>query len=258
MRRAGESTSTSVGTRVFGVAQIGNGALAEFVVAQELDICPMPDQLDDVIAAALPGNYATAHVALHRRGQLGQEETVLIAGAAGGVGSAAVHLAKAAGARVVALDIGAERAAFCAEIGADATIDSSTDNIIERINQFTDGRGIDVMVDMVGGDVFDAARRVMASEGRIVIVGFTSGRIPEIQVNRLLLRNISLVGMNAFHYQKEFSAIYREIARLCVDEKLSPVIGRVAGFSEAPSVLASLGRGEIRGKAVIQFDGATV
>lgn len=258
VRQVGENTSTAVGTRVFGVAQIGNGALAQLVLAGEIDTCPMPDQLDDVVGAALPANYGTAHVALHKRGQLARGETVLIAGAAGGVGSAAIHLAKAVDARVIAVDVGTDRAAFCAEIGADATIDSASDNIIEAINEFTDGHGVDVMIDMVGGDVFDAVRRVMASQGRIVIVGFTSGRIPEIQVNRLLLRNISVVGMNAFHYQSEFSAIYREVARLCVDEGLSPVVGLVGEFSEAPGVLASIGRGEVRGKAVVQCDGAFI
>jgi NADPH:quinone reductase len=251
VREVTDGTVTPVGTRVFGVCQIGNGALADAVVAAEVDTCPMPAELDDVVGAALPANYGTAHVALHQRGQLRQGETVLVAGAAGGVGSAAVHLALAAGARVIALDAGAARAEFCTEIGAYAAIDSESDDIVNAVNEATDGRGIDVMIDMVGGDVFDATRRVMASEGRIVIVGFTSGRIPEIQVNRLLLRNIAVVGMNAFHYQHEFSRIYRLVAEMCAAGKFTPVVGRVAALDDAPAVLASIGRGEVRGKAVV-------
>lgn len=150
------------------------------------------------------------------------------------------------------IDAGEERAKFCLELGANAAANSKVDNLIAVIENWSERHGADVMIDMVGGDVFDVGRHAIASGGRIVIIGFTSGRIPEIQVNRLLLRNFASVGMNAFRCAKEMQDCYRRVAELCAQGKLRPVVDAVHPFEEAARALTRIAEGRVRGKAVVR------
>ena len=251
VQAGGAGTRTAAGTRVFGVSTVNNGALADRLIAEEAFSAPLTDGVDDVIGAALPSNYSTASLALRRRGALQKGETVVVTGGAGGVGSAVTHLAKAAGSPVLAVDAGPARRQLCLDHGADAAVDATSEDVAAAINEFTAGKGADVIIDMVGGDLFDACRTAIASEGRIVIVGFTSNRIPEIQVNRLLLRNFAIVGLNAFHYKDDMTALYTDIAGLCAAGHFTPTIDGPHPFEDAPRVLTRMANGELHGKAVV-------
>ena len=254
VRAGGGNTSTAAGTRVFGVSSVDSGALADQLIAEEVFTAPLPDAVDDVVGAALPSNYSTASLALHRRGALQDGESVVVVGGAGGVGSAVTHLAKAAGSPVLAIDAGPARRQLCLEHGADVAVDSTSEDVGAAIQAFTAGKGADVIIDMVGGDLFDECRRAIASEGRIVIVGFTSSRIPEIQVNRLLLRNFAIVGLNAFHYKQEMSALYTNIADLCAAGRFTPTVDGPHPFEDAPRVLTRMANGKLHGKAVVSVN----
>ena len=152
------------------------------------------------------------------------------------------HLAKAAGSPVLAIDAGPARRQLCLDHGADAAVDATNEDVAAAIQAFTAGKGADVIIDMVGGDLFDACRTAIASQGRLVIVGFTSNRIPEIQVNRLLLRNFAIVGLNAFHYKHEMTALYTNIAGLCAAGHFTPTIDGPHPFDDAPRVLTRNGQ----------------
>jgi len=248
----GAGTTIEPGTRVMGVADIGDGALAEYVVVREVSACPVSEEMPTAVAATLSANFATAYMALHIRARVAGGEVVVVTGGAGGVGSSAIQLAAAAGTRVLAADLGQSRAQLCVEVGAEAGVDSSTTDLTEVINEFTGGRGADVVIDTVGGDVFTACRRAIASEGRIVIVGFTSGHIPELKLNNLILRNFTVMGVNAFFYGDEFVPITREIVELWRAGKIAPPVEAEYDFDEAPAVFQRLAERKVRGRAVIR------
>src|SRR3979490_2683791 len=167
------------GQRVTFFTDIGRGSYAELADVMPIAAVPIPDAMPAEEGAGLLTTYLSAHFRLHRRAQLRPGETLLVHAGAGGVGSAAIELAKAAGARVIATAGSAPKVALCRELGADLAIDYRTDAFVDGVKAFTDGRGADVVYDPVGGDVFDRSTKCIAFEGRIVVVGFTSGRIPE-------------------------------------------------------------------------------
>lgn len=247
----GAETTIEPGTRVMGVADIGDGALASYVVVREVSACPVPEHMPTAVAATLSVNYATAYMALHLRARLASSEIVVVTGGAGGVGSSAIQLAAAAGARVLAADLGQTRAQFCVEFGADEGVDSSTADLTGAINEFSGGHGADVVIDTVGGDVFTACRRAIASEGRIVVVGFTSGHIPELKLNALILRNFTVMGVNAFYYGDDLARIAREIVDLWSAGRIAPPVEAEYPFAEVPAVFQRLAERKVRGRAVI-------
>jgi NADPH:quinone reductase len=248
---AGADTTISPGTRVMGATDIGNGTLAEYAVVREMSACPVPDSTPTAVAATLSANYSTAYGALHIRAKVRPGEYVVVNGGAGGVGSAAIQLAVAAGARVLATDLGPSRAQLCLDFGAHTAVDTSAHDLIAAVNEFTEGHGADVVIDTVGGDVFHACRRCIASEGRIVIVGFTSGHIPELKVNNLLLRNFTVMGWNAFFYMNEFVGIMKEIVDLHLAGKVAPPIEAEYPFEEAVEVFQRLNDRKVQGRAVV-------
>lgn len=247
----GADTTIAPGTRIMGAADIGDGALAEYLVVPEASACPVPDDMPTAVAATLGANYATSHLALHQRARVQAGEFVVVTGGAGGVGSAAIQLAAAAGARVLATDLGQSRAQLCVEFGAEVGIDSSGTDLTAAVNEFSGGHGADVVIDTVGGDVFTACRRCIASEGRIVIVGFTSGHIPELKLNNLILRNFTVMGVNGFFYLGEFARRMREIVQLYGAGKLSPPVEGEYTFDEAPTIFQRLAERKVSGRAVI-------
>ena len=193
VRSAPAGSGFAAGQRVSALSMLGGWA--ERVAVLPEAVVPTPDDVDDGAAVCLLGNYYTMYFALERRGALRPGETVLVLGSAGGVGTAAVQIAKAMGARVIAMVHRSGATDFVESLGADVVL-PLTDGWAQAVRDHTDGRGVDVVVDPVGGDAFDDAIRVLATEGRLLVLGFASGGgIPMVKVNRLLLRNVSVVGV---------------------------------------------------------------
>jgi len=184
------------GARVVGNPVLPHGALAECTLMTAAEAYPAPESLDDAEASALHIAYQTGWFALHRRAHLREGETVLVHAAAGGVGSAAVQLAKAAGARVIGVVGGEAKARVAEELGADLVIDRKTEDFVKAVKAYTDGRGVDVVFDPVGGDAYTGSAKCIAFEGRIVVVGFAGGTIPAPALNHALVKNYSILGLH--------------------------------------------------------------
>ncbi len=245
------------GTHVLALPALGGG-LAERVVVPADAALPLPDSFPSDEAAALHVTYQTSHIALHRRAGLQAGETLLVHAGAGGVGSAAIQLGRAAGARVLATAGGRDKVQLCRELGAEVAIDYRSEDFVAVVEEHTDGRGADVIYDPVGGDVFDRSRRCLAWEGRLLVVGFASGRIPEVPANHVLLKNYSVVGVHWGPYARRepslITATHAELVRLHGEGAVRPLIGRRAPMAEAPQALADLGGGRTVGKVVVLPD----
>ena len=191
-------TKVKIGERI--AVLVPKGAYAEKVVAPESRCFPLPDAVDFVTGAGMTTIYNTAYVSLMIRGQFQPGEAVLVLGAAGGVGLAAVQIAKAKGGVVIAADISEEKLALTKANGADYVIDLSVgelrESMREQVFAVTDGRGVDIVLDPVGGDVFDAAIRTLAFAGRIVAIGFAAGRIPEAKAGYFNVKNLTMAGVS--------------------------------------------------------------
>jgi NADPH2:quinone reductase len=196
-----EVSSLSLGQRVLALTRHG-GCHATSLAVDADRVVTIPNNMDYVQAACFPMVYGTAHFALTHRGKLQSGETLVVTGAAGGVGLAAVEIGKRIGARVIAAASSAERLAVAKNSGADALIDYGTEDLNGRIKALTNGVGADVVLDSVGGNVFDGCVRAMNWEGRLLVVGFAAGRIPQVPTNLILLKNYSVVGV-AFGAQTE-------------------------------------------------------
>src|SRR5437763_4207666 len=192
----------SVGQRVIAVPRLPHGGLAERMVTAAGLTYPIPDDFGDAEAAAMHIAYQTSWFALHRRAALGPGEWLLVHAAAGGVGSAAVQLGVAAGARVIATAGGADKVERCRGLGAEVVVDYRAEDFVPIVKNATGGHGADVVYDPVGGDTFDRSRRVVAWEGRLLVIGFASGRIPEVPANHLLVKNYAVVGLHWSAYNE--------------------------------------------------------
>jgi NADPH2:quinone reductase len=191
VREAAPGSAFGPGDRVAAFPVLG--AFAETVAVPEAMVFPLPDDVSFATGAALPMNYLTMHFALTRRGRLERGEVVLVHGAAGGIGTAAIQLARALDARVIAVVSSADKVETARAAGAHDVV--LADGFLSAARELTGGRGVDVVVDPVGGDRFTDSLRSLAPEGRLLVVGFTAGQIPEVKVNRLLLGNLSVVGV---------------------------------------------------------------
>jgi NADPH:quinone reductase len=253
----GDGVDLAPGDRVLALPSLGGG-LAERVVVPASAVLPLPPSFPSDEAAALHITYQTSHIALHRRAALRAGEVLLVHAGAGGVGSAAIQLGRAAGARVLATAGGAEKVALCRELGAEVAIDYRTEDFGAVVQQHTDGRGADVIYDPVGGDVFDRSRRCIAWEGRLLVIGFSSGRIPEVPANHVLLKNYSVVGVHWGPYSSRDPALIRatheELVRLHAEGAVRPLIGRRVPMAEAAQALVELGGRRTVGKVVVLPD----
>jgi NADPH2:quinone reductase len=243
------------GQRVIGSPAGGPGAFAEYALMDDAAAFPVPDGMSDEKAASLYLTYQTGYVGLHRRAHLQAGETLLVHAGAGGVGTAAIQLGKAAGATVIATAGGARKTEVCASLGADHVIDYTTEDFVPIVKELTGGRGADVIYDPVGGDVFDKSRKCIAFEGRLVVVGFTSGRIPEAPANHLLVKNYSVVGLHWGLYRKYdrsvFAETHEQLVRLVQDGSVDPLVGEVLPMDQAPQALLRLASRETVGKVVL-------
>lgn len=238
------------------VAFLTLGAYAEQAVAPAMMTFPLPDELDWNAGAALVINYHTALFALRDRGRLTEGESVLIHGAAGGVGTAAIQVAKAYGARVLSVVSSDEKAEVALQAGTDEVIFSGPE-WRDRVKELTEGKGVDMVLDPVGGDRFTDSLRSLREGGRLLVVGFADGSIPEVKVNRLLLRNTSVMGVAWGAYVATRPALAREIGNevneLARAGKIKPLIGEVFNFEDAATALKSIDERRATGKVVLKI-----
>src|SRR4051794_6522451 len=243
------------GQRVLGSVAGGPGGYAEYALMDADAAWPVPEGLSDEKAAALYITYQTGYVGLHRRANLRTGEWLLVHAGAGGVGSAAIQLGKAAGATVIATAGGPAKVQVCRDLGADHVIDYTADDFVPLVKEVTGGHGADVVYDPVGGDVFDKSRRCIAFEGRLVVVGFTSGRIPEAPANHLLVKNYSVVGLHWGLYRKHdppvFGAVDQGLTKLVESGAIDPLVGESLPLDQAPQALAKLADRSTVGKVVL-------
>jgi NADPH2:quinone reductase len=251
-------TGHQVGDRV--IAHVIHGAMAEKAVCPAALAFPLPDGVEFDAAAAMGLAYLTGYIALTRRGAMQPGEVVMINGASGGVGLASVSLAKALGASVVLAGLttpskGDAVKAAGADAIIDLTVDDLKDNLRAQVTEATGGRRIDLAFDLVGGDVFDATLRAIANEGRVVVSGFTSGTIPSVRTNYLLLKNISVVGSTINYYIKDASPLIGEAQAALYDlllaGKITPNIMNRLTFEQYMDGIKMLEERKIVGKSVL-------
>jgi NADPH2:quinone reductase len=252
---AGEGARAGVGDRVIGTPPIGRGGFAELAVLDADATLPWPDGMSAAQAAGMFIAYQTGYCALHRRARLQAGETLLVHAAAGGVGSAAVQLGKAAGARVIGTAGGPEKCALASELGCDEVVDYVAEDLVARVKEFTGGRGADVIFDPVNGDVFDASRRVVAFEGRILVIGFVAGRFAEAPTNHILVKNYEVVGVHwGFYRQMDPERIPQwqdALNELWAERKIDPLVGVELPLDRAPEALRLLASRATTGKVVL-------
>ena len=233
----------------------GTGGFGTHTLAPAKLCMPLPPGFPAVDAAAFIMTYATSHHALIDRGQLKAGETVLILGAAGGVGTAAIQIAKAVGAKVIAAASTAEKCALCMAQGADATINYSSENLRDAIKQLTQGQGPDVVYDPVGGELAEPAFRSIAWRGRYLVIGFAGGPIPNLPLNLPLLKGASVVGVFWGDFARREphanAAMMAELASWYAQGKIKPVIDRTMPMSELKAAYARMGSRAVMGKLVM-------
>jgi len=240
------------GQRVVALARRG-GAFASQLTLPAPFVVPIPDIMDFVTAAGFSVAYGTAHLALTHRGQLRSGETLLVTGAGGGVGLAAVEVGKRLGARVIAAAGGADKLKIASEHGADDLIDYQTTSLRDRIKDLAGG--VDVVFEPVGGDIFDQCSRVMNWEGRLLVIGFASGRTPSAPANLILVKNYSLVGVVFGAHIEKFPDSVRpriqELLRWYNDGSLRPHISRTFPLDQAAVALNEMAARNVKGKIVL-------
>lgn len=251
-------THLSVGQRVACLS--GTGGFGTHTVAPAALCMPLPPGLGFVDAAAFIMTYGTSHHALVDRAQLKAGETVLVLGAAGGVGTAAIQIAKAMGARVIAAASTQDKCDLCLSIGADASINYSHENLREALKTLTDGKGPDVIYDPVGGDMAEQAFRSIAWRGRYLVVGFAAGPIPALPFNLALLKGASIVGVFwgdfAKREPKANSAMMMTLAQWYGSGKIKPVIDRTMPMADLKAAYSHMGSRGVKGKLVMVNDHA--
>ncbi|MBW2271732.1 MAG: NADPH:quinone oxidoreductase family protein [Deltaproteobacteria bacterium] len=258
----GAGATLAPGRRVMAHTALPHGGLAEHALAHERDVYVIPPSLPDVHAAGFLIPYQTAHLALHRRGGIRAGDSLLVHAGAGGVGSAAIQLGRAAGARVFATAGGAEKVALCEKLGAELAIDYRSEDFVAAVNAATDGRGVDLVYDPVGGDIFDRSRKCIAWEGRILVVGFAGGRIADLPTNHAFIKNYSVVGVYIGEYNLRdrdyLLDATRELVDLHASGQLEPLIGARLTLEEVPRAIRDLSSRRSVGKLVIDIDEARV
>ena len=252
VRFAPEGSTLVAADRVFGPVMLGG--YAEQAAIPLTSVMPTPPELDDGQAVSLLVNYLTMYFALQRRAALRPGETVLVLGSDGGVGTAAIQVAKAMGAHVVAVVHRATAHDFVASLGADVVL-PMTDGWSKAVREHTGGRGADVVVDPVGGEPFDEAVRALATEGRLLVLGFAAGTIPSVKVNRLLLRNAGVLGVGWREFVMANPGVQAEYGRgvgELVAGGLRPPAPQRYPLADGRAALEALAAGEVYGKVVLE------
>ncbi|MBQ0985654.1 NADPH:quinone oxidoreductase family protein [Streptomyces sp. F63] len=252
---AGDGARTETGARVLAQPPLPGGGFAELTVADDATVLPAPEALDDAEAAALHIGYQTGWFGLHRRARLQPGETLLVHAAAGGVGSAAVQLGKAAGATVIGVTGGAEKAAVARKLGCDLVIDRHTDDIAAAVKEATGGRGADVVYDPVGGDAYAKSVKCIAFEGRVVVVGFAGGTVPAPGLNHALVKNYSILGLHWGLYNTKDPAAVRachaELTGLAARGAIKPLVSERVPLDGAAAAVQRVADGLTTGRVVV-------
>jgi len=247
-------TGFSVGDRVFGGT--GVGGFAEQITVPAGAMRHMPAGMSFVQASAISTTYGTSYYALKQRAALQPGETLLVLGAAGGVGLAAVELGKAMGARVIAAASSAEKLAAAKAAGADELIDYSDGELKDKVKNLTGGRGADVIYDPVGGELFDQCMRSIAWYGRVLVIGFAAGDIPRVPINLILLKSCQVVGVFygawSARFRDEAAENFREILDLYRSGRINPLIGREYPLADYANALRDLSERRAIGKVVVR------
>ncbi|MFD9329329.1 NADPH:quinone oxidoreductase family protein [Streptomyces sp. NPDC060065] len=246
---------TEDGRRVLANPALPYGGFAEYAVADGAALLPAPDALDDAEAAALHIGYQTGWFGLHRRAALEAGETLLVHAAAGGVGSAAVQLGKAAGATVIGVVGGADKAAVARELGCDVVIDRRAEDVIGAVKEATGGRGANVIYDPVGGEAYTQSTKVVAFEGRIVVVGFASGSIPSPALNHALVKNYSILGLHWGLYNtknpKLVQHCHERLTELAARGAIKPLVSERVPLGGAAAAVQRVADGVTTGRVVV-------
>jgi NADPH2:quinone reductase len=247
----------TVGERVMAVTHFfsGNGGYAEQCLGLDRFCMPVPEDMTDAEAAGFLIPFHTAYIALVTRGKVEAGETLVVIGGAGGTGQAAIQIGKALGAHVIATAGGPEKAAFCRELGADHVIDYRAEEIPGAVMAATDGRGADVIYDPVGGDVFASVTGCVAPEGRILAIGYASGRWGQVDCSKLVYGNFSVVGVIPTHYDRDFKLRTQEVLLEWRRQgKLRLRIDELVPFEALPDALERLVAGGVHGKLALAVD----
>ena len=258
---AGRVIAVGEGVEDFSVGQkvisLGGGLSEQALVHAQMSF-GIPDSMDQVKAAALPMNYGTTWFALHDRALIKSGESLLVTGASGGTGSAAIQLGLAAGARVIAVAGGKEKVEACRALGADVVIDHrEEEDLVERVREVTNNEGVDVAYDPVGGEIFQKVRRCMAWNGRLLVIGFVAG-IPEIATNHVLLKNYSVVGVHwgasLGRDPSSFKQQLSSVVELSGSGEVDPLLHPTYGFESANQALQDIADRKVVGKVVIDLN----
>ncbi|MFC7219695.1 NADPH:quinone oxidoreductase family protein [Streptomyces polyrhachis] len=251
----GEGAEGEIGARVLAQPAYPSGAFAELAVVDATSVRPAPQALDDAQVAALHIGYQTGWFGLHRRARLQPGETLLVHAAAGGVGSAAVQLGKAAGARVIGVAGGAAKARTAAALSCDVVIDRTAQDVIAAVKEATDGRGADVVYDPVGGAAYQQSAKTVAFEGRILVVGFAGGEIPAPALNHALVKNYSIVGLHwglyNLHDPAAVAHCHTELTRLAAEGAISPLISQRVPLDGAADAVQRVADGATTGRIAV-------
>ena len=246
---------TEDGRRVIAIPSLPHGGFAEYALADAAGLLPAPDVLDDAEAAALHIAYQTSWFGLHRRARIRPGETLLIHAAAGGVGSAAVQLGRAAGARVIGVVGGRAKAHVARTLGCDLVIDRHTEDVVAVVREATHGHGADVVYDPVGGQAYAQSARCVAFEGRIVVVGFASGTIPTPALNHALLKNYAILGLHWGLYQtRDPQAVldcHGQLTALAAKRAIEPLVSERVPLSAAADAVQRVADGATTGRVVV-------
>lgn len=256
IREIGKNTQLKVGQRVIATPPLPDGGLSEWVSVPEESVYPIVDSMAATDAAAMFITYQTSYYGLYYRGNLQKGEVLLVHAGAGGVGSAAIQLGKARGAKVIATAGGPDKVQICKNLGADIAIDYIMDDFVEIVKSETNGRGADVIYDPVGADVFDRSRKCIAFDGRLLVIGFAGGRIPEAPVNHALIKNYSIVGVHwglfARLHPSKVREIHADLMRLYDEKSIRPLIYQAYDFREVPDALEILADRKTYGKLIVK------
>ena len=251
---AGVNSEFKAGDRIVGPCVAPYGGYAEEAILLSQRCQRVPNELEAIQAMGAHVTHGTSWFALHQRAQLQPGETVLVLAAAGGVGSAAVQMARAHGCWVAAAAAGQQKTALCHQLGADLVIDYEIEDLYQKVSEATDGRGVDVVYDPVGGDYFDIARRLVAFEGRLLVVGFASGRIPNAPMNHALVKNYSIVGVHMAAYREKLphlvSECYEELHKYLLEGTYKAIVTDTIEFDALPIALEQLANRSTTGRIV--------
>ncbi len=248
-------TGIAVGDRVLGAPSGPGGAFAEKALMDASTTFPAPDSLDDAQAASLFVGYQTSWFALHRRTQIASGDVLLVHAAAGGVGSSAVQLGKAAGATVIGVVGNAGKAEVARALGADVVVDRHEQDFVQVVKDVTDGRGADIVYDPVGGETYQRSTKCIAFEGRILVIGFAGGEIQSAPLNHALIKNYSVVGLHWGLYNQRDPALVRhchdELTALAATGAVAPIVSERIGLADVPAGLQRLADGVTTGRVVM-------